>query len=179
MKKKEYQKRIAKEKKERKEYNESNHGINLKTFIWITVGVIGFVFLMFAFTKVKTGEWNIFTRQNDFKYSAEAQGTKILCGSILNRSDSEYYVLAYEMKEDDVALYETLVEKYNGSTNKISLYKLDLSNSKNNICKGDSLNITNDVTTLKLKVPTLIKIKDGNIVENYTDYLSIKNTLIK
>ena len=81
------------------------------------------------------------------------------------------------MKEDNASLYETVIEKYNGSTNKIKLYKVDLGNSRNNICKGDSINITNDITNLKLIVPTLIKVKDGKIVENYTSYETIKNVL--
>lgn len=177
MKKKEYQKQIAKEKKQMKEYNDSNHGINVKTFVIIAVCVIGFIFMMFAFTKIKTGEWNLFTKANSLKYTAEAQTTKILCGSVLNRDDNEYFVLAYEMTEDNASIYETIVERYNSSASKIPLYKLDLGNSRNNICRGDSLNIVNDVTQLKLVVPTLIKIKDGKIVENYTNYETIKNIL--
>lgn len=178
MKKKEYQKRIAKEKKEMKEYNELNHGINLKTFIIITISVILFIFIMFTWTKIKTGEWNLWTKPNAFKYTAEAQSTKILCGSILNRDDSEYLVLAYDMQKDNAALYETIIERYNNSSNKISLYKVDLGNSKNNICKSDSLNITDNISDLKLVEPTLVKVKDGNIIENYTDYNSIKNYLL-
>ena len=177
MNKKEYQKRLAKEKRDLKEYRESNAGMNMKTFGLIAAGVIGFFLLMFVFTKIKTGEWNLFTKENAVNYTAEVQDVKILCGSILNRKESEYYVLGYEMKEDNASLYETVIEKYNGFTNKIKLYKLDLGNSRNNICKGDSLNITNDVSNLKLTVPTLIKVKDGKIVENYTSYETIKKVL--
>ena len=178
MKKKEYQKRLEKEKKDLREYNKNNAGINYKTFIFITLGVIGFVFLMFAFTKVKTGEWNLFTKENSIKYSAEVQTTKILCGSILNREDKEYFVLGYEIEEDNASLYESIVERYNNASNKLPLYKVDLSNSRNNICKGDKNNITNDVTTLKLSIPTLLKVKDGKIVDSYTNYESIKKILI-
>ena len=176
MKKKEYQKRLAKEKKDMKDYRESNAGMNMKTFLIIALCVVGFVVLMFVFTKIKTGEWNLFTKENSVTYSAEVQDVKILCGSILNRTDPEYYVLAYEMKDDSASMYETIVEKYNSSNN-IKLYKLDLGNSRNNICKSDTLNITNDINNLKLTIPTLIKVKDGKIIENYTNYDSIKNIL--
>ena len=175
MKKKEYQKRLEKEKRDLKQFNQE--GFNVKTFIYIALGVIGFVFLMFAFTKIKTGEWNLFTRKNSFKYSAEVQSTKILCGSILNRENSEYFVLAFPMKEDEAVLYESVVERFNNSSKAIPLYKVDFSNSRNNICKGDALSITNDVTNLKLVNPTLAKVKDGKIIETYTDYDSIKNVL--
>ena len=134
--------------------------------------------LMFAFTKIKTGEWNLFTSKNDVTYKAEIQTTKILCGSVLNRTDSEYFVLAYELKEDSASLYDTIIERYNSSSKTISLYKLDLSNSRNNICMGDALNISNNVSELKLVVPTLIKVKDGKIIESYTNYDKIKNILL-
>ncbi len=176
MKKKEYQKKLEKEKRELREYNELNHGINVKAFLIISLCVVGFVFLMFAFTKIRTGEWNLFTKKNTVTYKAEVQTTKILCGSILNRKESEYYVLAYEMKEDNASLYETIVEAYGSS--QVPIYKLDLSNSRNNLCKADVISITNDAETLKLSMPTLIKVRDGNIVENYTNYDSIKNVLI-
>ncbi len=176
MKKKEYQKKLEKEKRELREYNELNHGINVKAFLIISLCVVGFVFLMFAFTKIRTGEWNLFTKKNTVTYKAEVQTTKILCGSILNRKESEYYVLAYEMKEDNASLYETIVEAYGSS--QVPIYKLDLSNSRNNLCKADAISITNDAETLKLSMPTLIKVRDGNVVENYTNYDSIKNVLI-
>ena len=175
MKKKEYQKRLEKEKRDLRQFNQE--GFNIKTFVYIALGVIGFVFLMFAFTKIKTGEWNLFTKKNSFKYTAEIQDTKILCGSILNRDNSEYFVLAFSMKEDDSMIYESVVETYKNSSKAIPLYKVDFSNSRNDICKGDSLNITNDVTTLKLVTPTLIKVKDGKIIEDHTSYDSIKNVL--
>ena len=178
MKKKEYQKILKQEKKDKKEYNESNAGINMKTFLIIAACVVGFVFLMFVFTKIKTGEWHLFTKENSKIYTAEVQDEKILCGSILNRSDSEYYVLAYEMKEDSSSLYNSIAERYNNSISKVKLYKLDFSNSRNNICKGDSINITNDVASLKLTMPTLVKIKDGKIIENYKSYDEIKNVLL-
>ncbi len=177
MKKKDYQKRLEKEKKDLRDFNSRNEGINVKTFIYITIGVVGFVFLMFTFTKIKTGEWNLFTKPNQVTYSAEIQDVKILCGSILNREDEEYYVLAFEMKEDSASLYESVIEHYNNASNKIPLYKLDLSNSRNGLCLSDTPNITNDITNLKLSIPTLIKVRGGNIIESYTSYDSIKNTL--
>ena len=160
-----------------KEYRESNHGISVKSFVIIAVCVIGFVLLMLVFTKIKTGEWNLFTRENSITYSAEVQSIKILCGSLLNREDSEYYVLAYEMNEDNAMLYESIIEKYNNATNKLPIYKIDLGNSRNNICRADTANITSDLASLKLSVPTLIKVSDGKVIENYTDYNSIKNIL--
>ena len=177
MKKKEMKKQLEKEKRGMREYQLNNDEKNIKNVIIITCCVVAFIGLMFVFTKIKTGEWNLFTKENNIFYTAETQTEKILCGSILNRSDEEYYVLAYQMQEDNASLYQSIIEKYNSSSRKISLYQLDLSNSRNNICLSDNLSITNDVSTLKLVVPTLLKVKNGQIVSTITNYDQIKSEL--
>lgn len=176
MKKKEMKKRLEKEKRSMREFD-SNANINMKTILVLTVSVVGFVLLMFAFTKIKTGEWKLFTKQNDVVYKAEIQTTKILCGSILNRKEEEYYVLAYQMEEDNAVLYNSILEKYNSSRTKLPLYTVDLSNSRNNICLSDTLNITNDARTLKLTIPTLLKVSNKQVVSHNTNYDNIKNEL--
>ena len=178
MKKKEYKKKLEKEKRQLREFRESDLNSNIKTGVIIAVCVIGFVLIMFAFTKVKTGEWNFFTKENDITYKAEIQSTKILCGSVLNRSDSEYFVLAYKLKEDSASLYESFLERYNQGTKALPLYKLDLSNSRNGICMSDTVKISNNINELKFKEPTLIKVKNGKIVESYTTYDKIKSVLL-
>ncbi len=177
MKKKEYQKKMAKEKKALKDLELNDSSKNIKNGIIIGISVIAFIGLMFVFTKIKTGEWNLFTKENSPTYSAEIQSTKILCGSILNRSDSEYFVLAYELSEDEASLYESILERYNESEKKLPLYKVDLGNSRNNICLGEKVNITNKIEDLKLSMPTLLQIKSGKIVKSYTTYDTIKKTL--
>lgn len=177
MKKKEIQKKLKNEKINMRKYEMNSANKNIKNGIIIACSVIAFISLMFVFTKIKTGEWNLFTKENNINYTAEAQTEKITCGSILNRSNEEYYVIAYQMDEDSASLYQSIIEKYNTSSKKIPLYQLDLSNNRNNICMSDNLTITNDVTTLKLVVPTLLKIKNNQVISNTTNYDSIKNEL--
>ncbi len=177
MKKKEYKKRMEKEKKALKDFQETDTTKSIRNGIIIAVCVLAFLGLMFAFTKVKTGEWNLFTRKNNITYKAEAQTVKVLCGQVLNRSESEYFVLAYDMQDESASLYESILERYDQSSKKITVHKLDLANSRNNICKSDSLVLSNDITKLKLSEPTLLKIKDSKIENSYTDYETIKNTL--
>ncbi len=177
MKKKEMQKKLKKEKVSMREYEMNSTNKNVKNGVIIACSVIAFIGLMFVFTKIKTGEWNLFTKENNINYTAEVQTEKITCGSILNRSDEEYLVVAYEMDEDSASLYQSIIEKYNNSSKKIPLYQLDLSNSRNNMCLADDLVVTNDVTTLKLVVPTLLKIKNNKVVSSLTNYDSIKNEL--
>ena len=177
MKKKEMKKRLEKEKRAMRELELSDNN-NVKSVILISAGVILFIILMFVFTKLKTGEWNLFTKANDVTYTAEVQQTKILCGQILTRSDEEYYVLAYQLKEDSAMLYESILEIYNNSVKAIPLYKVDLSNSKNNLCMADNLNISNNIVDLKLVVPTLLKVKNSQIISSETDYDKIKSELL-
>ncbi len=179
MKKKEIKKKLEQEKKRMREFETSSLSSNVRNGLIISVCVIAFVFLMFTFTKIKTGEWNFFTKENFITYAAEIQTEKITCGSILNRKDEEYFVLAYDMKADNASLYTSLTEAYNNATKKISLYKVDLGNSRNQICQGDTLSITNDVKNLKLTNPTLLKVKNGKIVATINNYDEIKIELHK
>lgn len=178
MKKKEYKKRIEKEKKAMRGFNLNNENTNIKSVLIISICVIAFVFIMYAFTMVKTGEWNLFTRENDIVYSAEVQTTKLLCGQVMNRDDSEYFVLAYNLKEDSASLYDSILENYNNASRAIPLYKLDLSNSRNTNCIADTFVLSNNIKELKFSYPTLIKVKDGKITESYTDYERIKSVLV-
>ena len=178
MKKKEYQKRIEKEKRDMKKYNERNASMKPKTAIIILVSVVAFVFLMLVFTKVKTGEWNLFSKKNSTNYTAEIQSEKILCGGVLDRLDSEYFVLAYEMKEDSATLYNSIIERYNETSPSVPIYKLDLSNSRNGICKSENAVISNNIEELKFVMPTLIKVSNKQIVNSYTNSDDIKNILL-
>ena len=177
MNKKEYKKKLEKEKRELREFREMDTTTSVKTGLIIAVCVVGFILLIFAFTKIKTGEWDLFTRKNETVYQAEIQSTKILCGSILNRADSEYYVLSFEMGEDEASLYGSLISRVSSTSTK-PIYTLDLSNSRNNICMGESLNIVSNPAELKLVAPTLLKIKDGQIIGSYTTYETIKNEIL-
>lgn len=181
MKKKEYNKKRRKEKEDLKKLQlDGNNSSMVKNIIFITLGVVAFIFLMYAFTKIKMGEWNLFTKKNDKFYSAEIQNTKILCGSIFTRKASEYYVLAYNMSADDASIYVSSISRYEGvQSTKLPLYTLDLSNSRNNICLGDNLNIVNDATALKLTSPTLLKITNGMIDTSFTTKDTIKNELLR
>ena len=120
MKKKEYQKQLAKEKKELKDLQLGDKEKNIRSVIIITVSVLAFFFLMFAF----------------------------------------------------------ILERYNNASSKLPLYKVDLSNSRNNTCKSDKLTISNSVKELKFQVPSLVKVKNGIVVDSYTSYDTIKNTLL-
>ena len=75
-------------------------------------------------------------------------------------------------------LYDSILERYNLGTTILPLYKLDLSNSRNNICMADSVKLSNNIEELKLQVPTLIKVKDGKITNSYTTYEKIKEVLL-
>lgn len=177
MKKKEYKKKLEKEKISMREFESNNINGNVKKIIYITLGVLLFLFIMFAFTKIKTGEWNFFTSKNQKFYTASMQTTKILCGSILNRDDSEYFVLAYNFKDEDAVIYDSILTKYQSSQKIIPYYTLDLSNDRNNICLSNKLNISNNINELKLTSPVLIKVKDKKVASYYTNISDIKTEL--
>lgn len=176
MKKKEMKKQLEKEKKGMRNV-ELDEMTTTKHIIYVSLAVVLFIGFMLIFTKIKTGEWNLFTKKNRVVYSAEIQDKKITCGSILNRKDSKYYVLAFDMDDEmTTPIYQSLTEAY-ASSSKEKVYYVDLGNSRNNICMDEKLNITNDVKTLKVSNPTLLLVEGGKVTYSTTKYDDMKTRL--
>ena len=90
MKKKEMQKKIKKEKQDMRAYNLSDSDKNIRNGIIIALSVIIFIALMFVFTKIKTGEWKLFTKENNIFYTAEAQTEKIILNNTITINNRLY-----------------------------------------------------------------------------------------
>jgi len=108
-------------------------------------------------------------------------------GTLLNRAEKEYYVLAFKSEENDSMLYSALLTKYMQNSSKkdyIKIYYCDLSNSLNR----DYYNVNNDgksnpeatkTEDFNFGNLTLIKVKDGKVNKYIEDYESVKKILSK
>ena len=128
----------------------------------IALGVIIFLGLAFVLVNVMRGDWNLFTKKNSKIESINYD--MVMVGTMFNKSDEEYLVLAYDTTSDAEMLYAYLKDSYEGSK---KLYVLDLSSGFNKAYIGDNTVISNDITKLKLSGPTLLVIKGDKIVSSY------------
>lgn len=110
---------------------------------------------------------------------AKIQNSEILAGSTFKQDDEEYLVLYYDFTKEDAEKYKNLIGTYTSSDNSISIYAVDLSRKFNSSYIKTDRDTTNTNPTnaqeLKVSNPTLIKIKDKNVVEYIEDYNEIEN----
>ena len=155
------QKRIKEERKAAARlFNDDKEVYNV---FKIGAGVILFLALAFVFVNIFNGNWNLFNKKNIETESLDLK--KVMVGTMFNKSNDEYLVLAYDMNDDNQTVYTYLVDNYSSS----NLYTLDLSSGFNSAFIGDTTVISNDLSQFKLSGPTLLVIKGNNIINSYTN----------
>lgn len=172
MKKKEMLKEQKKMKAFRNEkFIDLNDKDDLKKIGFITLGVLFFIAIVFVLINLFNGTWNLFSRKND---EVNFNPYLVMCGTLFNRQNEEYLVLAYNVNNEDDMIYNALFEGYKGS---LPIYYLDLESGFNKNCVSDQSNLVNDSTKIKFNNQSLLHIKDGQIIKSYTNKEQIKNYL--
>lgn len=164
------QKRLKRERKEAAVlFNDDKEVYNV---FKIALGVIIFLVASYFIVNLLRGNFNFFNKKN--LETEEIDSSMVMVGTMFNKSDSEYFVLAYDLTNKVNPLYNALVSNYSGSK---ELYKLDLSSGFNTAFVGSETVISNDLTKLKLSGPTLLVIKGDKIVSSYTKEEDIEKYL--
>lgn len=145
---------------------------SIKSMI-IIVTIIAAIFLVFYFITtlvVKPVEEN-----NDTNTITEIDSTKITLSNLFNRKESEYYVLAikeslYKNSYNRInytEMYDGYIDTYSQTETALPFYRIDLDDALNKAYLSEELNITEDLSNLKLNNEVLFKIKDGKIESYY------------
>ena len=141
----------------------------------IALGVILFIGIIYAGINILNGNWNLFTKKN--VPVTEIDSKMVMVGTMFNKEENEYLVLAYDINDKAQGFYAPLIDSYSGT---FKLYILDLGSGFNKDFIGDKSNISTDLTKLKFSGPTLLVINKDKITKSYTsekeiiDYLSKK-----
>ena len=174
MKKKEM---LKEQKRLREERNQKAFDFNdkddAKKVIYIALGVVVFIGLVFVIINLFNGTWVSYKRQNE---EVAIDTNLLMCGTLFDKSEKEYLVLAYNINNEEDVVYNALFESY---TKDLPLYYLDLESGFIKNCIGDKNNFVNDSTKIKFASQTLLHIKDGKIVKSYTTKEQIKDYLTK
>lgn len=95
---------------------------------------------------------------------ASIQYDYIMAGTILNRSDKEYYVLITDVENNTYLTY--LLDKYNDKEDSLPSYIVDLGEGLNKSIIGEDNNISaTSIEELSIKDSTLLKISNSKIVK--------------
>lgn len=127
-----------------------------------TVGVVvAFLATFYFVAYVLTMEPK--TSSNTTDKNQEASDS-ILFGQITSYA-GEYYVLA--TFEDDInnMLYEEYISQLEAKTEAAKIYELNMSEGFNKAYKASESILDKDLTKLKLSSATLVKVKDGVIID--------------
>lgn len=152
-------------KKEEKKVEIHNEEYSIKSMAKIII-IISVIFCLFYFVTtliVKPTEKN----ESEITLSEN----EILVSQLLNRKNEEYYVLAHKQslykKSGYMDVYNLYIKEYLQKEEILPFYYINLDNALNKKYYGEEMNITNDLTELKLNDEVLFKIKTGKIEKTY------------
>lgn len=150
-----------------------DESFKLKNVIIIVV-IIMFVLVSFYFITKYVLEHK---KDNTPTVESVIDREKIIFGQMFNKSDNEYYVIAYNSDEKSKEIYNKYIEKYGSKENSIKIYEIDLKDDFNKSYIANKSNITSNLDELKVSGDTLFKIKDKTIEEYKEGSNDISNYL--
>ena len=112
---------------------------------------------------------------NETKQNVVIDTSKITLGQLLTREYDEYYVIAINeslygssyIVTNYTEMYNKHISEYKQQENSLPFYYVDMTDGLNKKYISDELNITNDISKLKLNDEVLFKIKNGKIEKSY------------
>ncbi|MBR5662018.1 MAG: hypothetical protein IKX00_00015 [Bacilli bacterium] len=140
-------------------------------FVKILTGLVIVIFLLYLFTNYVVNKGETYKRTNN---SGKINYETISLGTLLNKPDSEYYVLAVDKSNTLNNTYLNAASNYKSGVKHLPIYIADLSNEFNKSFIADESNYKVDIADLKVKGTTLIKVKDKKI----TKFIEEKNDIL-
>ena len=146
----------------------------IKRFIIIMLIVLAFCVGMYFATKYLVDKDN--TTEEETTNEVQINNDVAIVGTMLNKNDSEYFVLLYNKKDDKAYEYQSLVSS---NKTKLNIYTVDLGNGLNSkyYDKDNTNTKADNINDLRFGDITLIKVKEGKIINSYESLETIKSVL--
>ena len=144
----------------KKEITTETHQIkNLIIITIILLIIIGLIYLLSALFVTKELDWF----EKDTEETNTLVDKTILASEIFNQSGEEYYVYFYDYKDEDSEVTSAV-----NQIKDLTVYKVDTGSAlNNNYVSKESNKLATNLSELKVKSPTVIKISGDNIKEYY------------
>lgn len=135
------------------------------------IAIILIIFVLFYFVTTIV----IKTNTSEEKSNVVIDSSKITIGQLLTREYDEYYVMAFKeslydssyIKTNYTQIYNNYIKKYKQGEKSLPFYYIDLDDGLNKKYFSNELNITDDISKLKLNDEVLFKIKNNKIEKAY------------
>ena len=163
--------------KEQKYVSEESNEI--RRFVIILLGIIVCIVAVYAVSRflIKKNDTN--TNENNIQ-EGKIDYNVVSVGTMLNREESEYYVLVYDQKDSKSSIYATYGGLYANTPEAKKMYYLDLNNELNKAyvaSDGNSNPNAKEIEDFKFGEITLLKIKNKKVVKYLEDVDTIKKEL--
>ena len=158
---------------------ENEESFSIKEFVIVVVSVTLIFGLIYLLT-VGAGKLGWFDEHYTKPAIEEAEISydDILVGTILNRSEYEYYVALGDMENGNTTYLAGLVSAYKNKENALKIYIVNLSDGLNKSVVSDESNtMVSNVNDLKINDQTLLHIKNKKVVESFVGIDNIENVL--
>lgn len=170
--------RIKKINKEKEKLIQEEYSIKKLLILIILITAVFFLFYFITTLLVKPT-----LEKNDSVEQADS--SEISLNHLLDKEETEYYVIAIEnnIKSSSLTnvnyaeLYNKYINDYNVKDDALKFYTIDLNASINKKYLDENMNITNNLSELKLNDETLFKINNGKISEYYVGKTEIIKVL--
>ena len=156
-------KNIQKQKIDKNKKEEKDNYFKFVTTLAILLLI--FVITYFLIGLFYTKEIN-FNKKEDESAEISVDNTTIMIWQFFDQVQSEYYVLIYDVSDKDSSIASWL-SVYKNKDNALSVYTVDSTKKFNSkyITNDNSNKNASDLSNLKVKSPTLIKISNKSISE--------------
>ncbi len=162
---------MGKKKQKRNLYRtNSSSDMEYNKIIKISIGVLVVLVLTYFGTAILSGEIKFGEKKKEeVKEEVSIQYEEIMVGQMLNRSESEYYVLLFDFTNAYASYYLTLIDTYTSKDKSLPFHIIDLEKHLNKeyvLQDGEKL-IEKPVRLVDFKAvnPTIVKIKNRKVVE--------------
>ena len=149
----------------------------VRNFIIIIVIVLLIAVGLYFFTTFINKD-NEPTKTDDTNKTEEVtiDSTKMIVGTILQKAETDYYVILYKSDDEKASSYEALANKYSSKQEPKKVYTVDLAegiNSKYYDKANINLSASN-VADLRFGDITVLEIKDNKIFKSFDSVEKIK-----
>ena len=138
-------------------------------FVIVLLAVVGLYFFTKNIVKKEEASTESETKE------VEIDNSIAIIGTMLNKSEDDYYVILYKSDDPKVSEYEGLKSQYTLYNTK-ALYYVDLANALNSkYYDKDNTNYTaENINDLRFGDITVLEVKNKKIVKSYNDVDKIK-----
>lgn len=171
-------KNMKRERKLKNNFVEDNDNL-ITRFVGTIFGILIVLVISYLLVGIFITKTIKFGKDKEESTNVTIDNSTILLGNLFNQKEDEYLVIIYDINNKDDKSLDNWISYYKGKNSDMTIYKVDSKNKMNAkyIGEKDNDETPTSLENLKVKEPTIIKVKDHNITEYYEGETSVKEML--